>query len=395
MAKDQERVNRARRILQEAGLDVVICRLPENVLYLTGYWPVIGASLVVFDQDGNTSVIMPHEELDYTHESWVEDIRTFPYINMTSPADPNRAVEPLLRAVIKEKGYEKSRVGYEGSFELIAANNVAAEARVPGEALFATLRKVLPEASLVDAAPALKRARAVKSSQEIEKLRICNEVAVFGLKAAREVIQAGAKESTVAGAIEGAIYGGGVGYKGVERARGFCFAMSGPRGVNAWRPFCMSSSKTMVEGEPVLIELDTFADGYYNDLTRTFTVGKPSQKAIPVFEAVNAAIDAVLDNLKPGVAARELDAVARKVIIERGYGEYFPHQLGHGVGLQFHDPIPTLHPGSEDIMEVGMTFAIEPAIYIPGWGAVRIEENIVLTETGYESLCPFPRWELA
>jgi Xaa-Pro aminopeptidase len=236
----------------------------------------------------------------------------------------------------------------------------------------------------------LKKARILKSQMEIEQLRITNEVACMGYEVAQEMVQAGVPESEIAGAVEGRIYGKGVGYKNVKRARGYCFVMSGANSVNSWRPFCVSSSKRLAWGEPVLVELDAMTNGYFNDLTRTFFVGKPDAKARRIFDVVQEAVNTVVDAVKPGVRAADLDAIARKVIGKAGYGEYFNHQLGHGIGLQFHEP-PTLHPASQDVLEKGMVFAIEPAIYIPGFGGVRLEENIVVTDSRGEIITPFPQ----
>ena len=393
MQRDIHRLERVQKLMREEDIDVLICRLTENVLYLTGYWPVIGASIVLFRQDGDTTLIIPSSEKDYTKSSWVEDIRTYPFINMETLANPTRDTQPFLQEVAREKEYEQARIGYEGSFDLVAANNVAAETRIVAESTVRAFRQALPQATFVDATNLIKEARRIKSQVEIEKLRIVSEIAAIGFKKAQETIKAGVTEAAVAGAVEGQTYGEGVGYKGVERARGFCFVMSGENSVNAWRPFCMSSNKQLVEGEPVLVEFDVMADGYYTDFTRTFMVGGQTSQSRKVFEAVSGAVNGVMEEMKPGVRASELDAIAHSIIDKHGYGEYFPHQLGHGIGLQFHDPFPTLHPASEDVLEAGMVLAIEPGVYIPGWGAVRIEENVVVTESGCESLCPFPQWE--
>jgi Xaa-Pro dipeptidase len=390
-AMDRERLGRLVDGMKRAGLDGLVCRLPENVLYLTGYWPVIGASTAVLTKEGEVTLIPPFSELDYVRRSWVEDVRSYRFVNMAATANPNRDTKPVLEKVAKDKGLTTGRIGYEGSFELVAANNVAGEARVFAESTLRMLRESIPGATLCDATPVLLRARAIKSAIEVEQLRRANEIAAFGYEVAAASMRAGVAEAAIAGDVEARIYGAGVGYKGTERARGFCFAMSGPNAANSWRPFCMSTAKTLEEGEPVLVELNTVADGYFSDLTRTFVVGEPDARTKTVFKAVRAAIDAVIAAVRPGVKARDLDALARASLTGHGFGDKFPHQLGHGTGLQFHDPCPTLHPASEDVLEEGMVLAVEPAVYIEGWGGVRMEENVVVTAAGCDSLCSYPR----
>lgn len=164
--------------------------------------------------------------------------------------------------------------------------------------------------------------------------------------------------------------------------------MAGAGGANAWRPFCVSSGHRLREGEPVLVELDAVTNGYFIDITRTFFVGEPDAKVRAIFDAVQAATNAAIDAARPGVRAADLDAIARRTIADAGFGAYFPHQLGHGIGLQFHEP-PTLHPASDDVLEAGMTCAVEPGVYLPGFGGIRLEENIVVTERGGEKITPY------
>jgi Xaa-Pro aminopeptidase len=387
---DRERIERMKRIMKEDGVDVLICRLPENVLYLSGYWPVIGASLAVFTSDGETTLILPFSELDYAAEGWVQDQRTYRFINLERMTHPTNETLGILQDLEKEKGFGRSRLGYEGGFELVAGNNVAAEARVVAPETIQRFMEAFPRAQWIDATATLRKARVVKSSMEIEQLRITNEIACMGYEVARSMIRAGTTEAEIAGAVEGAIYAKGVGYKNVKRARGYCFVMSGGNSVNSWRPFCVSTDKRLAWGEPVLVELDAMTNGYFNDLTRTFFVGPLDERARRVFDAVQEATQSVIDAVRPGVRAADLDGVARRVLEKAGFGSYFNHALGHGIGLQFHEP-PALHPKSQDILEAGMVFAVEPAVYIPGFGGVRLEENLVVTEKGCERLTPLPQ----
>ena len=387
---DKIRTDRMKKIMAEAGIDLLVCRLPENIVYLSGYWPVFGSSCIVFPIDDEPILILPFSELDYAADGWVKDQRTYQFINMKELANPPANILRLMGDIWQERGYENAVIGFEGSFDLVGGNNVAAEARVPTYKILNEMFEAFPSNTWVDATPQIKQSRVIKSPQEIELLKITNEIAGFGLEHARDLIKPGIKESVIAGMVEGHIYGMGIGYKNTTRARGYCFVMSGENSRNSWRPFCVSSQKPIMWGEPVLVELDAVANGYFIDITRSFFVGSPDTKSQEIMKVVQDAVNAVIDIIKPGMLAKEVDAVARKVVVKSGYGEYFNHQLGHGIGLQFHEA-PWLHPASNEILEPGMAVAIEPAIYIDGWGGFRIEDNLVITETGCEIITPLPQ----
>ncbi len=389
--RDDERINRMKDQMRASGLDFLILRLAENVLYTTGYWPIFGASMAVFPLDDEATIFFVEGEQEFVADSWVKDTRAYKFFDLDNLADPTRDFARLLKDLWKEKGYNpKATIGYEGSFELVGANNVSAEARVPTESSFKMLHVVFPDATMVDATNAIRTARIVKSRMEIDLLRTACDITALGYATARNLMIPGVTEAEVSGAVEATIYGKGVGYKGVRRARGYCFAMSGPNSSISWRPFCIASDRKLQRGDTVLLELDAFADGYFIDLTRTMSVGEPTPRAQEIWGVINEAVDASLSIIKPGVPVRELNRVAQQVIIDRGYGDNFVHHIGHGVGLQFHEP-PTLHPQSTEIVEEGMVFAIEPAIYIQGWAGIRIEENVAATKDGYENLCLYPR----
>jgi Xaa-Pro aminopeptidase len=376
--------------MREVGLDYLVLRLPENVLYTTGYWPAFGAAVAVFPLEGEATVFYVEGEQEFVNEGWVRDARAYAFGSLDDMVDIEATISSLLKGLWTEKGYDwKGTVGYEGDFILVAANNVSAEARVPAARSLRMLRETFADASLVDATGAIWAARLIKSPLEIELLEYACDIAGFGYEKAREMMVPGVTEAQVAGAVEGAMYGS-VGYKGVRRARGYCFTMSGPNALMAYRPFCCSSDRVLKEGDVVLHELDGFADGYFIDLTRTMVVGTPSPYALEIWDVVNEGLDAALEIVKPGAQASELTNIAQQVAIDRGYGEYFLHRIGHGVGLQFHEP-PALHPKSTEILEKGMVFAVEPALYIQGWGAVRLEEVAVVTDDGHRLLSKFPR----
>ena len=389
--RDDFRIERMKAEMRKEGIDYLIVRLAENVLYTTGYWPIFGASMAVFPLDDEATIFFVEGEQEFVADSWVKDTRAYKFFDLDALANPTRDFAVMLKKLWQEKGYNlKGTIGYEGSFELVGANNVSAEARVPSEASNQMLREAFSDATFIDASNAIRRARIIKSPLEIEILRIAADLCGLGYAAGRELMIPGVTEAEVSGAVEGRIYGRGVGYEGVRRARGYCFAMSGPNSAISWRPFCIASDRKLQRGDVVLLELDGFADGYYVDLTRTMSVGEPTPRAHEIWEIINEATDAAINIVKPGVPASELNRVAQQVVIDAGYGDHFVHHVGHGVGLQFHEP-PTLHPASDEVLEVGMTFAIEPAIYIQGWGGVRIEENVAVTEDGCETLSLYPR----
>jgi Xaa-Pro dipeptidase len=132
-------------------------------------------------------------------------------------------------------------------------------------------------------------------------------------------------------------------------------------------------------------------DGYPADITRTFCLGAPDAEMQRVYDTVLAANEAARAAVQPGVPMGSVDQAARDVITAAGYGAYFIHRTGHGLGLDVHEAIPQIAAGVTDVLEPGMVFTIEPGIYLPGWGGVRIEDNVVVTTAGCDVLTQFPR----
>ena len=389
--KDEFRVERLKAEMRRAGLDYLVLRLGENVLYTTGYWPIFGASAAIVPLKGEPSVLYVEGEQGFVADTWVDDIEAYPFFNLQTLANPRKSITDWLKRKWQTKGYNpQGKIGYEGDFELVASNNVAAEARVMAPSSLRAYQETLPDATWVDASAAIRASRIIKSPIEIELLRLACELCGIGYAAAREIAEPGVKESALSAIIESRIHEVGVGYKGVRRARGFCFAMSGPNSFWSRRPFCIDSDRHAQAGEQVLLELDTAADGYHNDLTRMLAIGQPSPRVQEAWGVINEAVDAALAITRPGTPCSELNRVSMDVIEKRGWGQYFYHHVGHGVGLQFHEP-PTLHPASQEILQPGMTIAIEPAVYVKGWGGMRIEENVAITADGYDLLSTYSR----
>src|SRR5262249_39940050 len=157
----------------------------------------------------------------------------------------------------------------------------------------------------------------------------------------------------------------GTGWKGVERADGFAFCMSGSNSAQAWGAYARSRARTLNQQEFALVHCNSYADGYCTDVTRTHWLGPPAQQAPAPYPAVLAARTAALAAVAPGAPAAAVDDAARDVLRGRGLDKHFKHATGHGVGFAAidHNARPRLHPRSEDRFEVGMVFNVEPAVY--------------------------------
>jgi Xaa-Pro dipeptidase len=161
-------------------------------------------------------------------------------------------------------------------------------------------------------------------------------------------------------------------------------------GINGASPHTTATARAVERGDLVIIDGFLRVEGYYSDITRTYAVGEIDDELQSIYSIVEEANAAGRDAVKPGIQAQEVDRAARQVIEEAGYGEYFSHRTGHGLGLEIHEP-PYIVEGNEEILQPGMTFTVEPGIYLPGQGGVRIEDDVLVTEIGCETLTDLPR----
>ncbi|MBO3802462.1 MAG: aminopeptidase P family protein [Candidatus Brockarchaeota archaeon] len=381
---DAEKRRRILEGMRGDGMQALVLRYPENVVYATGYWPCFGWSTCVYPLDGEPVLILPEFELPYARKSEFGDLR----------AIREDYAESTLRAVsqaVSELKLERAVLGVECSFETVAANHVGGEANFPNAPSFKRMRAKLRGCKMVDATSLLYRLRSVKSAREVEKLLVANKIAEKGLQAARDALKPGIRESELASRAEGAIHSRGVGYRGTSRARGFAFVMSGPLSAGAWMPFNISTSRRIREGDLVLMELNAYADGYWSDLTRVWTCGKPAPRQLEIYDAVLGAQREAIASLSDGVPAEKPYLEAKKILSQAGYGAHYPHGLGHGVGARMHEPIPALGPGSKEPLRKGMVHSVEPGVYIPGYGGVRIEDDVLDLKKGAAYLSTFER----
>jgi Xaa-Pro aminopeptidase/Xaa-Pro dipeptidase len=178
---------------------------------------------------------------------------------------------------------------------------------------------------------------------------------------------------------------------GVDRAGGRVWCMSGPHSAEASAAYARSRGRRLEAGDLVLVHCNSYADGLWTDVTRTFTLGQPDERELRAYRAVLAARDAAVAAVRPGATGADVDRAARETLRAHGYDREFRHGTGHGVGLAAinHDAPPRIHPLSPDVLEPGMVFNVEPAIYEDGWGGIRQCEMVAVTDRGGEVLTPF------
>ncbi len=388
MIIDKKRFDRIKKSLNEKGLDALICRLPENILFLSGWWPLTGTSWFIFTCDGDCHLIVPACESQEARVDGITDLSTYEWAHLGAP-DAASQIQQLINRMAKKFGVETGRVGIEESFESIAPSLNIAEPAVPTAVSRQMLKKALPDANFVDATEMINSLRVLKTKAEIEKLRVANDIAGFGLAAFKGKAVEGVSEIELAAMVNSAIAVKGSGYKGVKSARGFAQVSSAEGTERAWRPCEITTNRKLQSGDIVIIELAVVADGFWADNTRTIVIGEPNPKQKDIYSLILEAQKAAKECIKPGVKMSDVDKAARDIINEGGYGEYFIHITGHGVGWRYHEFPPLLAPGNDMLLEEGMVTSVEPGIYIPGFGGLRVEDNVAVSKSGIDELSTY------
>jgi Xaa-Pro aminopeptidase len=227
----------------------------------------------------------------------------------------------------------------------------------------------------------ISQLRAVKDEEEIALMRKAAELTSLGMKTAHETLKAGMTEFELAAGIEYAMRKHG--------SYGTAFDTIASSGSSSAFPHGGCTDREIRTGELVVVDIGAVYKNYRSDMTRTLAVGKPSGKQQKIYDVVKKAQDEAFAAMRPNVKTRDVDAAARRIISEAGYGEFFVHGLGHGVGLDIHEP-PTLSPTSKEKLQAGNVATDEPGIYLVGYGGVRIEDTMLVTKEGAEMLTVGP-----
>ena len=382
---DNSKLERVRQLMKQQDLSAMVVRAPDNILYLTNYWCMKGYDVAVFPQRGDPILIAIEPQLAEAHRNaWTKDIRPFAGYDDKDPRPPNmRAVDVALE-VLKEKGLT-DKVGIELTNSSQAADRMVGEPTVYTQTYFDAFKKV--SGNVVDAMPLLIEARAIKTAQEIERMRLANELAALGVAYARDHMKPGEhKESDVAAMIEGHIHAVGIGYKSkVEMARAFTLVWSG-KGIAT---FTATKDNPIHQNEPTLIEIWVCVDGYWNDLTKNICPGKLTPEYDRLLDMLLGAFHAGIEHARDGASLPDLDRLIRRKLTEGGYPGQPSHPVAHGVGARAHEP-PYAHQAGTGTIRKGMVLAIEPGVYWQSGGGLRLEDNFLITDTGNEKLCTYP-----
>lgn len=380
---DTEKLDRVRAAMADQDLDALVVRAPDQVLYLTNYWSMKGYAMAVFPREGEPTlaVLVPQVE-DAAEVAWTTDIRPFAGYHPDDPRPPSARSLEVALDVLREKGLT-GRVGIELSQVSQGVDRMMGEPTVFTMDYFRAFEEVVDE--VVDAVPLLTRARMIKTPQELERMRIANELAALALEAVRRDIRPGMSTAEVGARWEGYVHQIGVGYEGrVRMARGFSLVWSG----DGIRTFTPTKGEPVVADEPTLFEIWVCADGYWNDLTKNMlAAGELTSRYDRLLSDLLAIFDEAIAYARPGAEMAGLDRLIRRRIVEAGYEEP-SHPVSHGVGARAHEP-PWPHQAAGGTLEAGMVIAIEPGTYFPGGGGLRLEDNFWIGDDGAVKLCRY------
>ena len=375
--RDDAKLDRVRSVMAEQGIDAIVARAPDNVLYLTNFWGMKGWDAVVFPREGDPTLFcLEASAADAARTAWTGDVRL---VEGYLADDPRPPVVRTL-ALAAELAREHGTVGLELSLGTQASDRMVGEPTTYTKAWF----DAFPGAA--DATPLLGAARAIKTPQEIERMRLANEIAAAAMDHVRGVIRPGMTEAQIAAEWLGFVHGEGTGWGGtVDLALGFSLVWAGP-GI---KTFTATSNRPVVDGEPTLFEIWVCADGYWADHTKNVVVGELT----PAYEELESGLRGVYDDAvafsTPGASLAELDRRVREGVERIGYPGQPTHPICHGVGARAHEP-PYAHQAGGGTVEAGMVLAIEPGAYWDGGGGLRLEDNFLITDAGPEKLSPFP-----
>ncbi len=374
--RDEAKLARVRALMEEAGLDALVVRAPDNVLYLTNFWGMKGYDACVFPREGEPVLIcLEASAEDAERTAWTADVR---HVRGYAEDDPRPVPARTLDAALETAG-KYGRVGLELSLGTQASDRMVGEPTTFTKAWF----DAFPEAA--DGTPVLVRARARKTEQEVARMRIANEIAAQAMHHVRRQLRPGMKESEAAAIWQGYVHGQGTARDDVELALPFSLVWSG-RGI---KTFTATADRPVVEGEPVLFEIWVCADGYWADHTKNLVVGELAPRYAELERDLMSVYEQAVADCAAGRSMADLDRSVREGLARIGYEGQPSHPICHGIGARAHEP-PYPHQAAGGVFEEGMVLAIEPGVYWEGGGGLRVEDNFLVASDGLQKLSAFP-----
>ncbi|BCJ85934.1 M24 family metallopeptidase [Effusibacillus dendaii] len=344
----RDRLTRLREGMASQSIDGILILKPENRRYISGF---TGTAAYLLISDKEAVLITDFRYMEQAQKQ-APDFRVVKHGAMA--VDTIR--EESNRLGIKRLGFEEDHMTY---------------------AMYASYKDSLAPVELVPTKGLTDKPRMRKDQVEIGILKQAAEIADAAFSHILGYLRPGISERDVAIELEF--------FMRRQGAAGPSFDTIVASGVRSSLPHGVASDKKLEQGDFVTLDFGALYKGYCSDITRTVVIGEPSDKQREIYEIVLAAQLHALQNIKPGMTGKEADALARSLIASKGYGEQFGHSLGHGIGLNIHEE-PRLSTASDVELLPGMVVTVEPGIYIPGFGGVRIEDDVVITETGIEIL---------
>lgn len=352
------KITQLQAVLKEQQVDAAFITTPNNVFYFTGFKSNPHERLlgVFIPAEGESFLICP--KMEVPDASQVFDGKIIGHVDTENAWD---LLVAHFTVPVAKLAIEKSHMTVERKEFL--------EQRIQGVA-FSAIDDVITEMRLI------------KTEEELVQLRKAAELADYAIEVGYRLIAEGKTEMEILTAVESAVKA-----KGAEAMSFSTMVLSGPKTAS---PHGTPGNRKIQKGDFVLFDLGVVVGGYCSDITRTVAFGEPTAKQREVYETVRQAEETAVAMVKPGVLAKELDQAARDIITEAGYGDYFTHRLGHGLGVSVHE-YPSLHGENDLSLREGMVFTIEPGIYHPEIAGVRIEDDVVVTKDGVEVLTKFTK----
>lgn len=356
------RLQRLQHALKKAGLPGMAVVPGPNLRYLTGLAMHQSERLALALFWGERAfLVLPALEVPRAREQLAVDMELLPWSDEEGPEAALRRLRERLR---------------------LSGERIGVEERGMRLLEWYALQRTFPLCRGEPADPLLAELRMVKEAGEVADMRRAAAILEKGLEATLEQIRPGMSERQIARAWQWAVT-----EMGGESSGDLPIVVAGPRGAS---PHNSPSERPVERGELVTLDWVTSVNGYYADITRTVALGEPGPERRRIYELVQQANAAGRAAVKPGQAAEAVDQAARQVIADGGYGPAFLHRTGHGLGLEVHEP-PYIVQGNAQPLRPGMTFTVEPGIYVEGLGGARIEDDILVTEEGGKSLTTMGR----